>query len=79
MSASSFNEEFKLGAANITELTLPLEYAINKNFFLYGAYIYQYQKIRESDVLYDSSGTGYLEPQSKAYNEYIKFGIVFKY
>ncbi len=79
MSASGFNEEFKLGAANIMEFSLPIEYTINQKFSLYGAYIYQYQKIRESNVVYDDSGSGYLEPQSKAYNEYIKFGIVFKY
>ncbi|UCM99891.1 hypothetical protein LCX93_10240 [Sulfurimonas sp. SWIR-19] len=79
MYASGFNEAFKLGAANIMEFSLPVEYTINQHFSLYGSYIYQYQKIRESAVVYDSSGIGYLEPQSKAYNEYIKFGIVFKY
>lgn len=79
MSATGFNEEFKLGGANIMEFTLPVEYALSSSFSLYGAYIYQYQKIKESDVVYDNSSIGYLEPQSKAYNEYIKFGIIFKY
>ena len=79
MSASGFDDEFKLGSANIMQLCLPVEYAINQSFSFFGAYTYEYQKIRESDVLYDNSGVGYLEPQSKAYNEYIKFGLIFKY
>lgn len=79
MSATGFNKEFKLGGANIIQFTLPVEYTINRSFSVYGAYTYQYQKIRESNVVYDNSGIGYLEPQSKAYNEYMKFGIIFKY
>jgi hypothetical protein len=79
MSATGFNEEFKLGSANIMQFSLPLSYTINKNFALYGEYTYQYQKITESNVIYDGSGAGYLEPQSKAYNDYIKIGIIFKY
>ncbi len=67
-------EEFKLGGANIMQFTLPVEYAFNQKFSLYGAYTYQYQKIRESNVV-----SGFLEPESKAYNEYIKFGLIFKY
>jgi len=79
MSATGIKDEFKLGSANIMDFTLPIEYALNQNFSLYGAYTYQYQKIQESNVVYDSSGKGYLEPDSKAYNKYIKFGIIFKY
>jgi len=79
MSATGFNEDFTLASANIMEVSIPVEYAMNQRYSLYGAYTYQYQKIRESNVVYDNSGTGYLEPQSKAYNEYIKFGIIFKY
>lgn len=79
MSATGINDEFKLGSANIMDFTLPIEYALNQNFSLYGAYTYQYQKIQESNVVYDNSGAGYFEPQSKAYNDYIKFGVIFKY
>lgn len=79
MRASGFNSEFKLGGANIMQLNLPLAYKLNQNFSLFAAYVYEYQKIRESDIVYDNSGSGYLEPQSKAYNEYIKFGLLFKY
>jgi len=61
------------------EFSLPLEYALNKNLALRGSYTYQYQKIRESNVVYDNMGKGYVEPQSKAYNQYIKFGVIFKY
>ncbi len=79
MSATGISDDFKLGSANIMEFTLPIEYALTQKFSLYTAYTYQYQKIEESNVVYDNAGTGYLEPQSKAYNEYIKFGIIFKY
>ena len=79
MRATGIKDEFKLGSANIMEFSLPLEYALNKHFSLRGAYIYQYQKIQESNVVYDNSGMGYFEPQSKAYNQYIKFGFLFKY
>ncbi|QOP44304.1 hypothetical protein FJR45_10260 [Sulfurimonas sediminis] len=79
MKASDFNQEFVLGSANIMQLSIPIKYTFNKSLSIYTAYTYQYQKIRESEIVYDSSGTGYLEPESKAYNEYIKFGIIFKY
>ena len=79
MSATGLNKEFKLGSANIMEFSLPLEYALNENFALRGSYTYQYQKIQESNVVYDNGGNGYVEPQSKAYNQYIKFGVIFKY
>ena len=79
MSTTGIAEEFKLASANIIQVSIPLEYAMNQRFSLYGAYTYQYQKIEESNIVYDSSGTGYLEPDSKAYNKYIKFGIIFKY
>jgi len=75
----SVNEDFKLGSANIIQISIPLEYAMSQRFSLYGAYTYQYQKIGESNIVYDNSGTGYLEPDSKAYNKYIKFGVIFKY
>jgi len=73
------NEEFKLSSANIVQVSIPLEYAMNQCFSLYSAYTYQYQNIKESDVVYDNDGTGYYEPQSEASNKYIKFGIIFKY
>jgi len=79
MSATGINEDFKLGAANILEFSLPMEYAINESFSLYGAYMYQYQKIEKSNVIYDNNGDGYLEPDSTAKNQYIKFGVAFKY
>lgn len=79
MSATGLSEEFKFGSANIMEFSLPLEYAINENLSLRGSYTYQYQKIQESNVVYDNDGNGLVEPQSKAYNQYIKFGLIFKY
>lgn len=79
MTASGISSDFKLGAANIMEFSIPLHYNFTKEFGIFGEYVYQYQKIKESNVVYDNSGTGYYEPDSKAYNQYAKFGIVFKY
>ena len=79
MSVTGFNKDFKLGSANIVEVSLPVEYAINQKFSLYGSFVYQYQKIEESSVIMDESGDVYLEPDSTAYNKYIKFGVAFKY
>jgi len=79
MSATGFNESFQLSSANIIKLSVPLRYSVMRNLDLRCEYVYEYQKIKESDVLYDENSYGYLEPDSKAYNQYIKIGIVFKY
>jgi len=79
MSATGFNEDFKLGSANIVEFSLPMEYALNQKFSLYGSFVYQYQEIEKSNVIVDGKGDRYLEPDSTANNKYIKFGIAFKY
>jgi len=79
MTASNIRDDFNLGSANITQGTFTASYDITNNFAIYGSYIYQYQIIKESNVVYDSSGTGYVEPESKASNQYLKFGVIFKY
>jgi len=79
MSASNIRGDFNLGSANITETTLRASYDITDNFSIYGSYIYAYQTIQESNVVYDGSGNGYVEPDSKASNQYLKFGVTFKY
>jgi len=79
MRATGFNEEFRLGGADIIQLSIPLEYFLAQNISIFGVYTFEYQKIKESKLVYDNLGNGYLEPQSKAYNEYIKFGLSFKY
>jgi len=79
MSVTGFNKDFNLGSANIVEVSLPVEYAINQKFSLYGSFVYQYQKIEESSAIVDGNGNVYLEPDSTANNKYIKFGVAFKY
>jgi len=79
MSVTGFDEDFKLGSANIVEVSLPMEYAFNQKFSLYGSFVYQYQKIAESSVIVDGYGDMYLEPDSTTKNKYIKFGVAFKY
>jgi len=74
MTASNISGDFKLGAADIIELSLPIHYRINEKFDLSCAYVWSRQKIRESNVV-----SGYYEPDSTAYNQYLKLGIVFKY
>jgi hypothetical protein len=79
MSATGFSKDFQLSAADITKISVPLRYAINDKIDLSCTYIFEYQKIKESNVIYDSYGRGYLEPDSHAYNQYVKFGVIFKY
>ncbi len=79
MQASGFSSDFKLASANIMQVSIPLRYQINDSLDLSCAYVYEYQKIQESDVVYDSSGTGFVEPDSRASNQYLKVGMIFKY
>jgi hypothetical protein len=79
MTASGFNETFKLSSADIAKLMLPIRVTVNEHFDLTCTYVFEYQKIKESNVVYDANNIGYLEPDSTAYNQYIKVGIVFKY
>jgi len=79
MSASGFSQDFELSSATIVKLSIPIRYVINKNFDLVCAYVFEYQKIDESNTIYDTFNNGYVEPDSKAYNQYMKLGIVFKY
>jgi hypothetical protein len=79
MDASGFQEEFKLSSADIMKFSLPIQYKLSEHLDFYGSYVFEYQKIQESNVLYGSNQKGYIEPDSKASNQYIKIGIVFKY
>ncbi|MBA1433127.1 MAG: hypothetical protein FAF04_05950 [Epsilonproteobacteria bacterium] len=79
MRATGIADDYELSSANITKLSLPIRYMISNNIDLTCAYVFEYQKIKESDVVFDSIGNGYIEPDSTAYNQYLKVGIVFKY
>lgn len=76
MTATGVRDEFKLGSANAFEGSIKGNYSLTQKVAIYAAYIYEYQKIEKSNVLY---GSGYFEPDSTANNQYIKFGLTFKY
>ena len=79
MQATGFKDDFKLASANIIKLSVPLRYNVYKNLDLTCAYIFERQDIKESNVVYDNSLNGYVEPDSTAYNQYIKIGMLLKY
>ena len=79
MQATGFSDDFKLDSANIIKLSVPLRYNVYKNLDLTCEYIFERQDIKESDAVYDNSGNGYVEPDSTAYNQYIKIGMLLKY
>jgi len=79
LTASNVSGNFNLGSADITEGSLSANYDFSDTFAMYGSYTYAYQVIKASNVVYDSSGNGYVEPDSKAVNQYIRFGVLFKY
>jgi len=79
MTATGIDEEFHLNSANIMELSIPLRYEINETFALKCTYVFTRQEIKESNVVFDDTGYGYVEPDSTAYNQYLKIGIIFKY
>jgi hypothetical protein len=79
MTATGISDDFELSSANIVKISVPIRYAVTQNFDLSCAYVFEYQKIEESNVVYASDGNGYLEPDSKAYNQYIQVGLIFKY
>jgi len=79
MSATGFSQDFKLSSANIVKLSFPLRYKISSRLDLTCEYSLEYQEIKESNIVYDNAQNGYVEPDSTAYNQYLKVGAIFKY
>lgn len=79
MTATGIAEDFKLSSADIIKFSIPIRYTISQMVDISCSYVFEYQEIKESNVVYDSTGTGYVEPDSKAYNQYVTLGIIFKY
>jgi hypothetical protein len=79
MTATGMPEEFKLDAADIIELSIPLRYEVNSMFALSASYVFTRQEIKESNLVIGNNGKPYVEPDSTAYNQYLKVGIIFKY
>ena len=79
MTATGINGSFKLASANIFTTSVKADYQLNSLYSMYIAYVYENQEIKKSNILYDSNGKGFLEPDSTSNNKYIKFGFTFKY
>ncbi len=83
MKTNGIDGSFKLGSADILQISVPLRYNISQHFSLTCEYLYEYQKIMKSNYL---SGTvngiysdRWHEPDSRASNQYLKVGMIFKY
>lgn len=74
MTSSNPKLDFTLGGANILEFSIPISYNYNKNMDLFFEATFSKQTINESNV-----NSGYYEPDSTAYNNYLKFGVAFKF
>ena len=80
MSESSLNHTFALGGADILEISLPVSYEYNKDLALFFEATFQKQIITKSDKLYTGNGNEYwYEPESTAHNNYLKFGVEYKF
>jgi hypothetical protein len=74
MTSSNPNLEFKLGSADIWEISFPVNYKYSEKIdFIFEA-VFQKQTIDESNVV-----SGFYEPDSTAYNNYLKFGLAYKF
>jgi len=79
MTATGIDDKFKLGSANTLNVSLSLAYNIAAHSELFCEYIYENQIISKSNIVFASDGNGYVEPDSEANNQYVKFGVSFKY
>jgi len=80
MSASDLNYDFTLGGADILEISFPISYKYDKNIDFFFEATIQKQTIKESNRLYTGNGNEYYyEPKSTAHNNYLKFGIEYRF
>ena len=80
MSAASLNHTFTLGGADILEVSFPVSYNYSESVNFFFEATLQKQIITESDRLYTGSGSVYwYEPESTAYNSYLKIGIKYDF
>ena len=76
--ANHSDRTVNLGGANIVQISIPFEVAINDNVGLFVKYTYENQIIGKSNQLIFSNGSLW-EPRSEANNYYIKLGATFKF
>ncbi len=76
-----------LGAEDTWKISIPLRYNYNNKITFFTTYSLEYQKINASNsidyILRDRNNNPYQdrihEPDSTAYNQYLKLGVAFKY
>lgn len=69
---------FDLGKTYGYRFAFPIIYMLNKNYGIKIKYIYDYWKINKSNVIV-KNGVAMIEPDSKTRNQYINFGIFYKF
>jgi hypothetical protein len=74
MTASNPTLEFSLGSVKAVDFIIPMVYTLNEKIDFIGEVVFEHQKIEASNVV-----KGYYEPDSTSNNQYIKFGVAFKY
>lgn len=83
MSANNLTSDADLGGADIIELSIPVRYKYSNSLEYFAEFTLSKQMIDKSNLV-----SGYLngtlynnfyEPDSTAYNNYLKFGVTFKY
>jgi hypothetical protein len=74
MSASDMNTDFTLGGADIWEISIPVSYKFSKKLMFCFETVFTKQDIKSSNVK-----SGFYEPRSTAYNNYLKLGMIYKY
>ena len=78
MHASSVGTDFTLGSADILKGNLGLIYSYSPKIDIFMDASLEKQTIETSNIV-SVGGIGYYEPDSTAYNTYLKFGVTFKY
>ena len=78
MSASNVSSDFTLGSTNIIEMKIPVEYQVSNKLGFFSEFVFSKQTIRESNHITQGINTFY-EPDSTAYNNYVKIGMRYKY
>ena len=78
MSSTNPDLDFTLGGVNILDISIPVVYKYDEDMDLFFEFVLQKQNIQESGVEYDGN-SGYYEPDSTSYNNYLKLGLAFKF
>jgi len=78
MSITNPKLDFVLGGVDIFNISIPITYKYSKSLDVFFETIFQKQTIYKSNIKYYNN-SGYYEPDSTSYDNYIKLGIAFKF